>query len=132
MAATVSSNKRGFTLLELMISVFILTIGLLALFQSVNIAIVHNINNQFREEGVSVGDVNMSNALAKPFDLISTTTKIDVQSRPINNAFKNYSVTITGSQVTSNTKQVDVNVSWKSKGISYNHSFSSLVSKRIE
>ena len=134
MAATVSSNNHGFTLIELLVAMVILTVGLLALLQTVNVAIVSNMNNQLRGEGVSVGDLRMTSILQKPFDLISTTTNVSVEPRRINNGFRNYSVTVVGSGIAGSspdftTKLVDITVRWNYKGVRYNHEFSTLVSK---
>ena len=129
MASTANINNHGFTLIELLVAVVILSVGLLALLQTVNVVIASNMSNQLRGEGVSVGDLNMTNILQKPFDLISTTTNVSVTQRKINNGFRNYSVTIVGNAVTANTKSVDITIRWSYKGVRYSHNFATLVSK---
>jgi type IV pilus assembly protein PilV len=132
MEPAVYSNKSGFTLIELLVAMFIMTIGLLGLLQSVNVALLHNLSNQLRSEAVLVADEQMALEMTKPFDLISTnstTPNTRAISRNINNAFKNYSVTKTGSNASSNTKSVVIAVKWQYKGQPYTHTISSLLSR---
>jgi type IV pilus assembly protein PilV len=107
---------------------------MLALLQSVNLAISHNMTNQLRQEGVMVADSVLATELAKGgtttgFDAISTTTSKYPVSRNVMNGFRNYSVTRVGSSVTDNTKQVSVVVTWRYKKDRFQHGASTLISK---
>lgn len=131
---TVFSDSRGFTLLEFLVAILILTVGILGLLQAVNIAISHNMTNQLRYEGVIVADSVLANELAKGgtavgFDAISTTTATFHVSRNVMNGFRNYSVMRAGSSVTANTKQVNVVVTWNYKKNRFQHGASTLISK---
>lgn len=133
--ATVFSDSRGFTLLEFLVALVILTFGILALLQSVNLAISHNMTNQLRHEGVMVADAVLATELSKGgtttgFDAISTTTSSFPVSRNVMNGFKNYSVTRVGSSVTTSTKQVNVLVTWRYKNDRFQHGASTLISKK--
>jgi type IV pilus assembly protein PilV len=144
--ALVYSDNKGFTLIELMVSVVILTVGLLALLQSVNLAINHNMVNELRLEGTQVADEELAKELAKGstevgFAAISTTTVINdpnprrkryVVRRTIPtslNAFKNYSITKTGVLVSANSKQVTIAASWRLRNLRYTQSAASLITK---
>ncbi len=131
MGLVVSSNRAGFTLVELLAAMVIMMVGLLGLLQTVNVALLHNMTNQLRGDGIQVADEQMALEMTKPFDLISTNATPNTKTirRDINLTFKNYSVTRMGTAVSSNTKSVVVTVGWKYKGQSYSHSISSLLSK---
>jgi len=129
----VYNNKTGFTQVEFMVATLILIVGILALLQMVNVSISHGLLNQFRNESVSVADEAMRQQMAKGsnvgFDLISTTTNRKIIRRPFLSAFKNYSVITVGSNVTANTKEVDVTVSWTYKNMRYTQQAASLITK---
>ncbi len=130
METTVYSNNRGFTLIEFLVAVVILVVGLLGLLQAVNYAIVHNMVNQLRQTAMVLGDERMNQEKAKPFDDIQApvVTK-DAPSRLVNGAYRNYSVVQTNSVLTSQTKNINIQVIWRHKGVRYEHSIASLVSQ---
>ncbi|MBT0665628.1 prepilin-type N-terminal cleavage/methylation domain-containing protein [Geobacter pelophilus] len=134
MTTPVSSDSKGFTLLEFLVALVILTFGILALLQSVNLAISHNMTNQLRLEGAMVADSVLATELSKGgttagFAAISTVTSKLLISQKVMNGFRNYSVTKVGSSVTDNTKRVDVVVAWRYKKDRFQHGASTLISK---
>lgn len=131
------TNDDGFTLVELLVSIVILTVGLLGLLQTVNLAMDHNMITQFRNEAVSMADDQMMQAKNLNFDNISSSSaapKGSVISRDFRNAFKNYSVnkTITtltlDSEGAPKSKEIVIIVSWKHKNQRFQHVLSSIVS----
>lgn len=135
MELTVYSSKSGFTLLEVLVAMVIMMIGLLALLQTVNVALLHNMADQLRNDAVQVADEQMVLEMTKPFDLISSappsSPNINIKSvsRNIYKASTTYTVTKTGSDITPTTKSVSLSVAWTYKGQNYNHSINSLISK---
>ena len=134
MVRTVHSDNSGFTLIELLAAMVIMLVGLLGLLQTVNVALLHNMSNQLRNDAILVADERMSLEMTKPFDLISTVPpnpgpNVKNVVRKIYNADNSYTVTKTGASVTSNTKSVSIVVSWTYKGQSYTQNISSLISK---
>lgn len=125
----VCKNKGGFTIIEVMVAMIIMMVGLLALLQTVNLSLHHNMNNQIRNEATVLADEQMARELSKPFDLVSTNTRGTVISRNFMNGFKNYSVTRSGSSALTYSKQVNIAVSWRHKNVRSIHETSSLVSK---
>lgn len=130
MGITVISNNQGFTLVEFLVAMVIMMVGILGLLQTVNYSIHHNMNNQLRYEATLLADEMMNQEKAKPFELISTTTRVyPVNQRVVNGGFRNYSVVKTGSNVTTQTTRVELDVSWNYKGSRYVHTISSLASR---
>lgn len=126
-------NRVGFTLIEFLVAIVILMVGLLGLLQTVNYALSHNLSNQLRQEALMMADERMNVQKSKPFALISTTpapyVHNDSVQRAINNGFQNYSVVTSNSDLTNQSKHIDIQVIWRHKGTRYNHSMSSLVSE---
>lgn len=123
------NKNNGFTLLELLVSLVILSIGMLGLLQAVTSAINHNMGTQLRDAAVRLADEKMAVEKSKTFNAISTTTKREVVKLDIVNGFKNYSVVKSGSSISSSTTSVQLVVSWKYKGKRFEHVISSLVSQ---
>ena len=133
------SSNQGFTLVEFLVAITIMMVGLMALLQCVNIAIVRNLENQFRNEAVVLADERLAAEMAKTFDLISSVPVSGrVFQRPINNAFKNYSVVRSGSTIPQGlddnsdfvlSKVVNIRTSWRHKGIRYEHTMSGMESR---
>ncbi|GFE61359.1 prepilin-type N-terminal cleavage/methylation domain-containing protein [Geobacter sp. AOG2] len=132
MAISVSTDTKGFTLIEFLVAIVILMVGLLGLLQTVNYAIHYNMGNQLRQGALLVADESMNLEKAKPFDLISSSPSPHVQStvvsRVVNGAFRSYSVVKTNADVTSKTKSIDLQVSWRYQRTRFVHSIMSLVS----
>ena len=136
---TVRSNNLGFTLVEFLVAIVIMMIGLMALLQCVNIAIVRNLENQFRDGAVTLADERLAVEMAKPFTLVSSASvSRQIIARPINNYFKNYSVIRSGSTIplyfsddndAVYSKVVNIRTSWRYKANRFEHTMSGMVSR---
>jgi type IV pilus assembly protein PilV len=122
-------NSDGFTLVEFLVATVIIMVGLLALLQSVNISLAHNLANILRNQAVMLADDRMAQEKALPFDSITPGTSSSVVNLNAKGAFKNYSVVRINTDLTANTRKIEINVVWKHKGTRYIHSASSLVSR---
>ena len=71
---TLSLNDKGFSLIEVMIAMVVLTIGLLGLLQAVNVSMEHNLKNSLRDNAVIVGEQQMNILLNLGFNAIQDTT----------------------------------------------------------
>ncbi len=132
MVLPVMRDNDGFTLIEFLVSIVILMVGLLGLLQAVNMSYSHNLQNQLRNEAVSVADAEMAKEIAKGYEgvdpTLTTVFRGYTVNRKILNSFKLYSVSKTGTQL-QNSKQVTLEVSWKYKSARYTHNASGVISK---
>jgi type IV pilus assembly protein PilV len=123
------SDNNGFTLAEFLVAIVILMVGLLGMLQGINIAMDKNMENILRNEAILVADDRMMLKRAKSFDALSTTTSNIYLQRFHRGGFKNYSVRETVSLATTNSKEVNINVTWKYRNKSSTHSVSTFVSQ---
>ncbi len=122
-------DDKGFTLIEFLVAIVILMVGMLGLLQSVNISLYHNLATQLRNEAILVADGEMSKQLSRPFELVSTASVATFEPRKIlMGGFKNFSVFRTGASF-SNSKELNVEVSWHYKGNRYTHQTASAISR---
>lgn len=134
MVEPVSIDQKGFTLVEFLVAIVILTVGLLGLLQSVNVSIQSNMTSDLRQEASVIADEEIAKDLAKGssqigFDAISTTTKSYLVQRKVLTGFRNFSVTKIGSSVSVNSKQVDVQIAWRYKGNRHSYGGSSVITR---
>lgn len=116
-------RQSGFTLIEVMVSIVILMVGLLGMFQSINLALDKNLENQLRQSAIAVAEQQLNNLKGRSFSNITgnTSSFVPVAS---GSAFKNISVQrqITDLSATnSKTKQVSIRVWWNYRGRPYEH-----------
>lgn len=135
----VFSNNSGFTLVELLVAIVILVVGLLGLMQTVNYALVKNLDSQLRQEAVYIADEVMSMEKSIPFDQIPVTPTLGeplqrnysrtVTNRIVNGSSREFSVVRSNAMQTDQSINIDVAVSWLNKGQQASHSISSLVTR---
>jgi type IV pilus assembly protein PilV len=110
----------GFTLLEVMVAMAIMLVGALGLLTTMNIAMVHNINNQRRDEVVRIAEEIMNGMRSKPFGAVfnQTTTVIS----PFRSQSVKYIVKRTVTNVSPGvTDRYQVDVRWAYKNYSSLH-----------
>ena len=120
-------NNSGFTLIEFLLAIVILSVGMLGMLQGINIAMDKNRDNVFRTEAVMLADERMMAVRALAVDSLSTTIATPPKESAGSRSFKSYSVQKIVTQVTGKSKEIVINVSWHKKKSSYNHSISSVV-----
>jgi len=126
----VCRNNSGFTLIEFLVAIVILMVGMLALLQTINLAINHNLQNQYRNEAAVIADSEMAVMLAKGFERVSTSTMQALRLKSYSSGFtlRNYSVVRTGTTY-SNSKEVTYRVSWRYRGGKYEQGITSVITK---
>jgi type IV pilus assembly protein PilV len=118
--------ENGFTLVEFLVALLILTVGLLGLLETVNVSISQNMSNKLRADAVMIADQLVSADRARPFTDILPFTSTNRTN--IGAGFVNYSVVKEVSQIATNTKSVLVRVKWREKGLMKEHSLSTMIS----
>jgi type II secretory pathway pseudopilin PulG len=145
--AVVLVNKKGATLVEVMIALLIFLLATVALMQASIISLDNNVKNELRDEAIRIAEARMEEARNIPFDaLLSDTTpganlELPACKKPPVNDPNNYPVKITrrirnmdinfGSRRTvsntgSDTKQITVLVRWEYRGACFSHIIASI------
>jgi type IV pilus assembly protein PilV len=126
-------NSEGFSLVEVMVAFVILIVGLLGLLQAVNVALLHNLQNQVREEAVQIASSVLNEMRTSPFGTPATdAASYDIPSK-IRGGNLKYAVkrtvanASTGTTITTHQYQVDVE--WQLKGQTFTHSAVTVRSK---
>ena len=116
------SNSGGFTLVEVMMAMLIMSVGLFGLLQSVSVAYEHNARNRLREEAVQVAEEQMNEMRGRLFDNISVN-RVQTLTRSIAGGFRNFSVNWQAQTMPlgGNTKKLTVTVGWTFKRLKFVH-----------
>lgn len=120
-------NNSAFTLVEFLVAIVILMVGMLGMLQAVNVAMDKNLENIYRTEAIMLADDKMMEIRNKAYSSVRSETTVLVP-RNTRGIQKSYSVGVTVSQPTTQTKQVDVSVTWRKKTNRYSHSSSTAIS----
>jgi len=125
-------KDKGFTLIEVMVAVFILTIGMLALLQTVNFSILQNNSNKMRNDAILICDQSLGVKRSGPFSNITTGSTTSTPSglgyvrQKVALGFVNYSVLERSANLTTHSlatdqiagaKQLMLTVAWRDKGV---------------
>jgi len=123
-------NSKGFTIIEFLIATLILMVGLLGMLQGVNIAMEKSLDTVFRNEAVSLADSMMMEQRSRAFADINTEAKIGY-SRIIKGIQKSYSASVDVTAI-QNSKQINIEVTWKYRNANKSHQVSSAVSQLVQ
>ena len=134
-------NKKGLSLVEVMIALVIVLLVFLALMQTALVSIESNTVNILRDEAVSIAEMRMNELRNRPFDDLDLNGTLDPDpltiNQTINRNIKNISnfafntVTIIDALNTDN-KQITITVTWEWKdktvanGNPYTHSITTI------
>jgi prepilin-type N-terminal cleavage/methylation domain-containing protein len=119
-------NKKGVSLVEVMISLVILLIVSMGLLQASLLSIDSNVRNELRDEAVRIASESMAEKRSA-FDDSNSSSSIE-------RTFRNQKVTFTSDTVSSildaDSKQVTVTVGWDYHGEHFSHSIISIVRRK--
>jgi len=139
MAHSVLLNKKGVTLIEMMISLVILLIVSLALMQTSLLGMKTNVQNAVRDEAVNITEMRMNQLRSLSFpvpdgptnDLTATTNALDTA---VTRTFRGFTATYTPRRTVTDlneeSKQITVSVSWLFGGKSYTHTVTTIMRKK--
>jgi type IV pilus assembly protein PilV len=138
MLQTVLLNKKGLTLVEVMIALVVLLLVFLALMQTALVSIDSNMVNALRDEAVNIAEEKMNEARNTSFTaLAAVTTDVSPPPKSLRNiAAFTYTATRTVSDISANSKQVVISVTWEWKdktvanGTEYRHTISTVLRRQ--
>jgi prepilin-type N-terminal cleavage/methylation domain-containing protein len=129
-------NKKGLTLVEVMIALVVLLVVCIALMQTALVSIESNMTNVLRDEAVNIAEMRMNEARNMPYTNLAGTSSTTILRNFRNIANFQYSVTRTVTDLNSDNKQVNITVTWEWKentvanGNPLTHSITSIVRRR--
>lgn len=129
-------NKKGVTLIEMMISLIILLVVSLALMQTALLGLSMNVQNQIRNEAVNVAEMRMNQLTGLPFtrtvtdpSLVAPGTAPAETVVPRN--FRGFSIIFTPTRtiadINASSKQITIVVTWNYKGQAYTHGVTTIM-----
>ena len=128
---TVLTDKKGLTLVEVMIALVVLLIVSLALMQTALVSIDANMTNILRDEAVSIAEMRMNQARNIPFDtLVSDGADIPIARNVRNITGFSYATRMTVANLNVDNRQVDIRVGWTWKGQNYTHNITTILRRQ--
>ncbi len=123
-------NKKGLTLVEVLIALVITLVLFLALMQSALLSISVNVNNSIRNEAVRIAEMRMIELRNTSFDDLTTP---DPPDTVIPRNFRNFSIDFTSTDTITSlpaanptAKQIQVSIEWTFKGENHTHSITTI------
>ena len=131
--------QQGVSLVEVMVALVVLLLVFIGLLQAAILSIDNNMRNVLRDEAVTLASAAMEDARGRPFDSVvsdtaaisgadcpGTITNGNVMQMKLRDMTKDLCVNLTSTDVDTDTKQLDVTVGWRWKGIDYTHNVTTL------
>lgn len=134
MAMIVLSNKKGFSLIELLVAMFILVVVLLGLLLGLIIVKDNQIRSLLREEGVKLAQerlVKLKNGELDPNNEENPNGCVPSAqyARLINKVRYNYGISQKKIAVIDQFTKISLEICWDYKGKNYNYKIETLVKK---
>jgi prepilin-type N-terminal cleavage/methylation domain-containing protein len=130
---TVSKGNRGFSLIEVLVAVFILFISMMAVLHALGLSVEHNLKNMIMDEAVRISEQRMNELRNMPItSLLSSTVSTQLTiSRKFRNTSIDYTVNWIVENLSADSRTIQVLVQWKWKKIDHQHTATSIVSGGI-
>jgi type IV pilus assembly protein PilV len=120
MTTTSARDSAGFTLVEVMCAIVVMTVGLLGLLQSVNVAYEHNARNKLREEAVQLAEEEMNRFRLMRFENVTATNATSSVAREVVGVTKDFRVT-RECETMGDSKKLTVHVAWQFRNVTTQH-----------
>ena len=133
MKRIVCRNKKGFTLVELLVAMLVMSIGLMAVLDGLTSYIRINMENQMRHEGMRIGEAALETLRNSDFYQVQggTVTITSPETRRIRNYDISYTITWTPTSISSSSVAVQVAVTWVFRNITHRHDAASVISTDV-
>lgn len=110
-------NKKGMTLIEVMIALIILLIVMLALMQTVTLGINSNVSNLLRDEATNIAELRITELRNTLFTDGILAATAGTNEAPVTRKFRNFDVDFTPrrtiADLDGDNKRVDINITWE-------------------
>ena len=129
----VNLKNKGFTLVEVLVAIFILFISMMAVLHALGLSVEHIMKNIIMDEAVRISEQRMNELRNTPIaSLVSSnsTTQLTV-SRNFRNISIAYTVSWIIENLSADSRTIQVLVQWKWKNIDHQHTATSIVSSGI-
>lgn len=124
-------NKKGMTLIEVMIALVILLLVSLALMQTVTLGINSNVRNLLRDEAVRIADTRITELMNTQFDSAILNATGGTTETAVAKEFRNFPINFTPTRAITDlggdNKRVDITVAWDWRGNNYTHTISTVM-----
>jgi len=136
MAHSVKLNNKGMSLLEVMIATVFLMVVSLALLQTSLLGFQENLRNSLRDEAVRIADQRIGDLRARTYTkaftdpMLNSGVNTTTMTRKLRSFQKDFSITTTITDLSSDNKQITVVVSWTYKGPTFSHSTTVILGKK--
>jgi type IV pilus assembly protein PilV len=136
MAHSVELNSKGMSLLEVMIATVFLMVVSLALVQTSLLGFQENLRNSLREEAVRIADQKIGDLRARTYTqtfvdpLLNSGVTTTTMTRNLRSFQKDFSITTTITDLSTDNKQITVDVGWTYKGPTFSHSTTVILGKK--
>lgn len=125
------SGRGGFTLVEMLMAMLVMTVGLLGLLQSVNVAYQQSLRDKLRKEATSLAEARMHDWCRQPFaSIVGTEPTVERGEKVVGGASWRYEVRRERQAVGTDTVKLQLVVTWSVRGVSNNHEIFALRTRR--
>lgn len=131
MTAKATANSPGFTLIEVMMAMLVLTVGLLGLLQSLQLGYRQSLRDRAREEAVQIAEEQMHDLRRSKYDLISD--KKEEVSKTVGGVLVPFEIVKSVDDIGSTAdpaKKLSVTVSWSANGERLSHEIFTVRTRR--
>lgn len=113
-------------------AMLVMTVGLLGLLQSVNVAYQHTLRDRLRKEATQVAEARMHEWCRSAYDNITCFSDPNKESdeKVVGGGRWSYTISRKGEEVGSKTKKLQVGVQWSVNGVPATHEIFTLRSRR--
>lgn len=121
---TLQKNSNGFTLVEMLMAMLVMTVGLLGLLQSVQLAYRQSLLDRVRDEAVLLAEEKMHDWRRESYQNISSSLKSEIVERTIGGGKRSFEVLKQGEEMGSGagrSKRLKLAVTWSMRGDTQRH-----------